>query len=367
MSRERGQAILNVDIGGGTTKLALASHGKVTGTCAFAVGGRLIAFDEAGRVQRIDESARLAARKTGVALEIGRNAHAGSIAKIVQALGDAAVAMIRGDAPAGLALELLLTDMLPAHEAPEAIVFSGGVSEYIYGRESRDYGDIARGLAEYIAKACSDKRIPYRIEEPRERIRATVIGASQFTVQVSGKTIHVSDESVLPLRNVPVIPLELILGETIDAGTVARAITATLARAPYDEDHALALAIRWSGDPMYARLRALAQGIALAMAPTRTAALSEREARSPVVLMVDGDVGRTLGHIVEHDLALGRPVISIDGIQLNEFDFVDIGEVIRPTDVVPVVIKSLLFPAGEARSAQPGTTYTPVPKRRAAS
>jgi ethanolamine utilization protein EutA len=177
-------------------------------------------------------------------------------------------------------------------------------------------------------------------------------------VQVSGKTIHVSDESVLPLRNVPVIPLELELGETIDGAAVARAITTTLARAPYDEDHALALAIRWSGDPMYARLRALAEGIALAMIG---------RGRSPIVLMIDGDVGRTLGYIVEHDLALGRPVISIDGIQLNEFDFVDIGEVIRPTDVVPVVIKSLLFPAGEARSARPGTTYTPVPKRRAAS
>ena len=59
--------------------------------------------------------------------------------------------------------------------------------------------------------------------------------------------------------------------------------------------------------------------------------------------MIDGDVGRTLGHILEHELALGRDVVSIDGIELREFDFVDVGEVIRPADVVPVVIKSLLF------------------------
>jgi ethanolamine utilization protein EutA len=60
-------------------------------------------------------------------------------------------------------------------------------------------------------------------------------------------------------------------------------------------------------------------------------------------------------------------VVSIDGIQLNEFDFVDIGDVIRPAEVVPVVIKSLLFPAGEARAAAAGTTYKPVSQRRAAS
>jgi ethanolamine utilization protein EutA len=379
-SRESGRTILNVDVGGGTTKLALATHGKVAGTCAFAVGGRLVAFDGEGRVVRVDESAQLAARASGATLELGRKPDPRSITKVVDALAEAAIAMIRGEAPAGLARDLLLTEMLPRHAPPDAIVFSGGVSEYIYGRETRDYGDIARALAERIAAACAGKRIPFGVEEPRERIRATVIGASQFTVQVSGKTIHISDESALPLRNVPVIPLTLELGERPDAGEVARAIAASLARAPYDEDHALALAIRWSGEPMYARLRALAEGIALAMAPRSPSPQDRRRfspsplgegrgegRRAPLVLMIDGDVGRTLGHIVEHDLALGRPVISIDGIQLNEFDFVDIGEVIRPTDVVPVVIKSLLFPAGEAHASRPGTTYKPVPQRRAAS
>jgi ethanolamine utilization protein EutA (predicted chaperonin) len=80
--------------------------------------------------------------------------------------------------------------------------------------------------------------------------------------------------------------------------------------------------------------------------------------------MVDGDVGRTLGHILEHEIALGRPVVSIDGIQLREFDFVDVGEVMRPADVVPVVIKSLLFP-GTAAAGAPVLRYEPVqPERR---
>jgi ethanolamine utilization protein EutA len=46
--------------------------------------------------------------------------------------------------------------------------------------------------------------------------------------------------------------------------------------------------------------------------------------------MIDGDVGRTLGHILESELNMARPLVSIDGIQLKELDFVDVGEVIRP-------------------------------------
>ena len=60
--------------------------------------------------------------------------------------------------------------------------------------------------------------------------------------------------------------------------------------------------------------------------------------------MIDGDIGTLLGHLLQHELRLGRSIISIDGIPLREFDYVDIGELIQPTGVVPVVIKSLLFP-----------------------
>jgi ethanolamine utilization protein EutA len=59
--------------------------------------------------------------------------------------------------------------------------------------------------------------------------------------------------------------------------------------------------------------------------------------------MVDGDVGRTMGHLLEHELGLPRTLVSIDGVQLQELDFVDIGNLISPPGVVPVVIKSLLF------------------------
>jgi ethanolamine utilization protein EutA len=40
---------------------------------------------------------------------------------------------------------------------------------------------------------------------------------------------------------------------------------------------------------------------------------------------------------------LDGKLVSIDGVQLRQLDFVDIGELLDPPGVVPVVIKSLLF------------------------
>ena len=37
--------------------------------------------------------------------------------------------------------------------------------------------------------------------------------------------------------------------------------------------------------------------------------------------------------------------LSIDGIALSDFDYIDIGALIQSSGAVPVVIKSLIFPA----------------------
>jgi len=63
-----------------------------------------------------------------------------------------------------------------------------------------------------------------------------------------------------------------------------------------------------------------------------------------LVLVIDGDVGRGLGRILDKELRLRGKLVSIDGVQLRELDYVDIGALLDPPGVVPVVIKSLLFP-----------------------
>ena len=342
LSRRTHRSILNVDMGGGTTKIAFIRNGVVEGTCAVAVGGRLLAQDGHGRWTHVDESAYLAARDQGVALRPGGALAEADLERIVGALAEVVIGIIQGKPEGGLAGELRLTEPLPVVIEPHFVCFSGGVAEYIFERERADYGDIARPLADKITRAFAEGRIAPKMVDPGQGIRATVIGASQFTVQLSGKTIHLSGEDALPVHNVPVLfpPLPLA-GEKVSVEAIEQATRATLARCGQAMDEPLALAIRWRGDPHHRRLRALAEGIARAIG-------TAGDARAALILLVDGDVGATLGRILERELQLGRDVVSIDGIHLQEFDYVDIGTPVQPANVVPVVIKSMLFSAGQA-------------------
>jgi ethanolamine utilization protein EutA len=179
-----------------------------------------------------------------------------------------------------------------------------------------------------------------------EGIRATVLGASQFSVQLSGNTVHISNPEVLPLRNLPVVYARLE-SDRPDADAVAQAIRNGFVRLDLVEgEHPAAVALPWHGEPHYANLRALADGIARGMPRSL-------EAGFPLVIALDGDIGASLGGILSEELDVTAPMISIDGLQLVELDYVDVGELILPANVVPVVVKSLAFASTPNGSPQP--------------
>jgi ethanolamine utilization protein EutA len=235
---------------------------------------------------------------------------------------------------------LLVTEPWPAFAADlslDALTFSGGVAEYLYKREKRTFGDLGFDLAHELSHMLAHRRDLPPVWDPGQGIRATVLGAAQFSVQISGNTIAIARPDELPLQNLPVLALNLDLGEEIDAGAVTAACRAALEQADIAEGTApVAFAFPWRGDPAHARLHGLAAGICAAVPGTIAAGL-------PLVLLVDGDIGMSLGRIIRNEIAAGANVIAIDGVQLKQFDYVDIGRVIEITNVVPVIIKSLLF------------------------
>jgi len=335
LSRRRGACVLHADVGGGTTKLALIDKGEIKSVAAFAVGGRLVARDETGAWTRIDDSAALVARDLGIAATVERMAHEDVRRAIARRLAALAVDQIVGAPLDDLGRALELTEPLQRSVRPAIITFSGGVAEYIFRRETADHGDIAKALADEIVGQMKT-RASVPVIEPAERIRATVIGASQFTVQVSGKTIYLPDTSVLPVHNIPVVHLDLALTGDVDENAIVDAFAKSADVLEVASDAKIALAFTFSGDPDYPRLAAIARSIMRFAAPAGV-----RE--NLLVLMIDGDIGRGLGRIIHKELGYEGKLVSIDGIRLQQLDFVDIGEFIDPPGIVPVVIKSLLF------------------------
>ena len=338
LSRQDHQTILNIDCGGGTVKLGLCHGGRLLATSAFAVGGRLIAFDDDGKMVRIEGPAEQVADDVGVTLKLGETLADDDRKKIVNRMVEVLVSYANREPDDDLCKALLLTENLPKTPAIDGITFSGGVSEFIYGREEEDRGDLGKSLAHEIRHALSHKRIDRKVYDPGHGIRATVVGASQFTVQVSGNTIYISDLNGLPVRNVPVANLDLDLTGDFTADDVSKAIAGALKRLDMVEgENRLAVAFRWGGDPLHARLYALADGICKGLPKT----VADKDL--PLVVMMDGDAGRTLGNILVRELNVPGEVISVDNVQLRDFDFVDIGEMMPETRVVPLIIKSLLF------------------------
>ncbi|HTV35509.1 MAG TPA: ethanolamine ammonia-lyase reactivating factor EutA [Xanthobacteraceae bacterium] len=335
LSKARDACVLHADVGGGTTKLALIDRGTIVGLSAFAVGGRLIAADADGAWTRIDHSAELVADDLKMAISPPVLADPAVRQRIARRLALVAADYLL-DAPLdALGQSLLLTERLPHGPKPTAITFSGGVAEYMFGHEQTEFGDVAKLLAGELAHELS-RRSALPLTDPGQRIRATVIGASQFTVQVSGKTIYLPDPYVLPVHNVPVVRVDLGSSDAIDREPLAAAIRGGLDEVDLERNPRVAIAFSWRGDPEHSRLKSAGEAILRALEPLK-------DRIKLLLLMIDGDVGKTLGRILHRELHWPGKIVSIDGMDLHELDYVDVGELIAPPGVVPVVIKSLLF------------------------
>jgi ethanolamine utilization protein EutA len=213
-----------------------------------------------------------------------------------------------------------------------AITFSGGVSEFIYGRAEKTFGDLGAILAEEILSRVQSLGVP--IEPTPGGIRATVIGASQYTIQVSGSTIYLSPLDVVPLRNVPVV-MPTFRWDDLSTDNVRQSIEHAKRRFDLLETHGpVAIAVAWQGSATFNRIDAFCSGALQAgVAPGQ-----------PLVFAFDGDIGGLLGLHVREELQREVPIVSIDGLELSDFDFIDIGALIPSSGAVPVVIKSLIFP-----------------------
>jgi len=340
VSHDRGAVILNIDIGGGTTKLALLENGHVMHTAAIHLGGRLAVIDAEGRLTRLDPAGQALAALAGCRWTLGSPVTDADLERVTEWMADALVVALTQDAAPAAVNGLWLTERLRSIGGVDGVMFSGGVGEYVYGREERDFGDLGRRFGRAIRARIDAGRFPFALLPAGECIRATALGASEYTVQLSGNTIYISSPGeLLPRKSLQVIHPRVALDDTVDPAAVAAAVQHHLRGFDIVEgDSEVALAFRWRGAPAYRRIAGLARGIVQALPRTVAAA-------RPLFLIFDGDIAQTLGAIVKEELGVGSEVLVLDGIQLWDFDYIDLGRVRMPSFTVPVTIKSLVFTA----------------------
>ena len=326
-SHEEGLTVLNIDIGGGTTKLSVIEAGRIRSTMAVNLGARLVAYDESGIITRLEKGGRRFLADLGCAREIGDRIDKDLCARLAARMAETLFGILSG---ASAAAEFFVT--APFGELPhiDGVLFSGGVSEYIYGRETTSFGDLGPSLGGEIRAAAEKQQL--RVIESAEGIRATVIGASQYTVQLSGETIHVPPGAKLPLHNLRVFVVRVDWDAPVRE-RAKEAVTRVLAqRDPEVCGSPFALAFSSPPSIGYGAAQDLARGIDDAL---QTLSAEDR----PTALVFEQNVGKVIGGILTSKWSIP----CIDEVSLSELDFIDMGEVVPEEGFVPVVVKSLAF------------------------
>ncbi|MCG8634443.1 MAG: ethanolamine ammonia-lyase reactivating factor EutA [Desulfobacterales bacterium] len=335
-SKKRGAVVANLDIGGGTTNIAVFHNGEVRDTACLDIGGRLVKFsDNRGTVAYASDKIRHLAASIGISLEQGRVLAPEEIQTLTSAMADILVQAL-GLVPAGPDLDAMTTDKGLTLDYPiDYLTFSGGVADCIR-RADRDlfaFGDLGPFLGGAIADSLIVKEIP--VLDAKETIRATVVGAGSHTTDISGSTITFTDEA-LPLQNVPVLKLS---PEDETAGLEKWAAIIDRKVAWFDlqgENQMPALAFKGPAAPGFDDIQILAESIITGM--DRVMHLP-----APLTVVVENDLAKALGQSLRARLGQKKQVICIDTIKVENGDYIDIGKGLANGRVVPVIVKTLVF------------------------
>ena len=302
-SEKTGKTVLHMDIGGGTSNLALIRRGEIVATGCLNVGGRLVKIQD-GCLSYV--SPVLQGIWNGrVGERFSREA-----GERLALLLTSALEMAAGRREPDSLLEQLTTrearSGLPLQDAGEEITlsFSGGVADCINReRNWQEYGDIGPLLGQAIRKSrlCEGDYVL-----GSQTIRATVIGAGCHSTQLSGSTVFCQNVT-FPLKNIPVI-------------------TQLHQREQYETP--CFLAMPGSQAVGYGALQDLAAELAEKIQP-------------PVYLCLERDLAQALGQALALRLGRNAEILCLDGVKVSQGCYLDVAAPVGPA--FPVVVKTLVL------------------------
>lgn len=338
-SKDNSCKVIHSDVGGGTSNIAVIDNGEITATACINVGGRLLVFNDNDELVKLEPAGKIALEHCQLDIGHGESVQLPQKDLIAHKLASTLLEVISQEDLSPLSKKLMMTTPLPPesfHGDPHWS-FSGGIAEYIYQKNTQNYNDLGQQLGSQIRSLIEEHKRSW-IEVP-EKIRATVIGASEYTLEVSGSTTFMStgtDKKVFPIRNLPIVT-PIIRRELLSEEYVATQVTAALQRLDITEgDVPIALAFHDPVRTVYDKLTTFSQGVVKALPKTV-------EKNKPLIMIFDTDIGNSVGNVLFRETNVKNDILSIDEISLKEGDFIDIGQPIVNNRVFPVVVKSLIF------------------------
>jgi ethanolamine utilization protein EutA len=332
-SKDDNKTMLSCDIGGGTSNLAISRNGETLSTSCVSVGGRLLGVDSKRKIWRIDPPAARVMEGLGLTYQIGDKISKDDIEKIAAKFADALFEVITGPATSSLARQLMQTPDLDFPGRIDEYSFSGGVAELMYGGLN-NFDDIGHILADKIKLLAPELSAP--VTELPNKIRATVIGAGAYSLSISGCSGFRDDGLSFPIRNVPVIRVDVDQSR-LSPGHVISQINAAFRRFDLKEgEEVIALYFKDPVRVSYPQLELFAKSIESALAATIKKKL-------PVILIFETDIACSVGNVISRETQLKTNLLSLDELRLKEGDWIDIGEPLVDGQVFPVTVKSLVF------------------------
>lgn len=323
-------AFLNLDIGGGTTNVALGRQGNVLKTGCYFIGARHFQLVPGGYQL-------IAISPYGVALldalrinkGIGDTLNATECKQIITYYCQALEAIVLGDSAFFLTSVSKLHEQVPFSATPHLhaakITFSGGVGELIYDYQAGKpwpsttfFGDFGIDLAKAIV-ASPILAASLKTYSPENRGRATVYGLTLHSTQISGTTLFLPKPEYLPLYDVPIV-------SKLSVHATSEQWQAALGLAMRREQGAC---IQIMGNiASINQVRLLGQSIA------ENLQLCAYPAQQPLVILLEANIGKSLGNYATNWTKSDVNILIIDEVPIRDASFVNIGRVYQ--QIVPI-------------------------------
>lgn len=337
ISKKKGAVVVNLDIGGGTTNIAVFKNGEAIDTACLDIGGRLIKLNkDTLAVTYISPKLKQLAESIGLNISEGKRLTLQELSQLMVRMAEILEEVI-GVKDVTPGLDLMLTDHdLRRDYDVDFVSFSGGVADCIYDEDKTDlyeYGDI--GIV--LGKKIKDSNLVRKgnMVKPAETIRATVVGAGSHTTDISGSTITF-DEEVLPIKNIPILKLT-DEDEQLPLSNLASIIADKLKWFRLENDkQQVALAMKGVKNASFETIQELSKCIIDGMKEII-------ELNLPLIVIVEHDIAKALGQTLKAQLSYKKDVVCIDSVMVENGDYIDIGNSISNGKVVPVIVKTLLF------------------------